>query len=600
MSETVQTAEKNLSGTAWYRCPDFWFWVISFGGLLLRVEYLREFSAFPHFDMAIGPDVQEYHDRALGILGGEFFSKSPDIHAPLYSFFLAVVYYLTNCSVVWARGVQLLLNWGGWLWFHYILRRNGAGVKLRFSFLTLGMFTPALIFHQGELISETLLVPLLAAVFHLLCRPDGERVSERNTFFAGLFCGLAIITHGFMWAFAFAEIGYLLWRRQWKRGVLLACGVAAIVLPVIAAKSIYYEKFTGVQGNSAFNIWLGNNPAADGGCYLRPGKAWEAEHRNTEKAAKERGVSIERIYLERIGKFYLDDPGALIRLPVKKLWKLILPVEFISGADSPAMIYKTPLQYYLRWFAFIPVILAVAGVVMVMLKRGDEKYIHFYLLAGALALAQILTVTSGRYRVGMMPGVFLLAAAAAAALTRRQIVVGIIALAGMLVTVLPTPARVDAEERSIIGEVYFRKGEFEQAERALTYASELIDDQTRFGNMLGIIAEKRGDFKLAEKFYRQALDEFNPQGHFNLGFMLSKNFPERREEANALLFCGLQNDKTRADAWNQLGINFVYSGEWKLAEQAFAIAVELTPEQEGYRKNLEFVRGKMAQMPGSK
>ena len=68
MSENCEKIMR--SGTVWYRRPDFYFWMIAAAGLLFRLEYLREFSSFVHFDCAIGPDVQDYHDRALGILAG--------------------------------------------------------------------------------------------------------------------------------------------------------------------------------------------------------------------------------------------------------------------------------------------------------------------------------------------------------------------------------------------------------------------------------------------------------------------------------------------------------------------------------------------------
>ena len=79
-------------------------------GMLLRAEYLREFSTSPLFGFALGADVSEYYERAQAILNGVFTSASPDIHAPLYSWFLALELFLTGGSVAAVRGVQLALN----------------------------------------------------------------------------------------------------------------------------------------------------------------------------------------------------------------------------------------------------------------------------------------------------------------------------------------------------------------------------------------------------------------------------------------------------------------------------------------------------------
>ena len=596
MEKVSQQNVSSNSGTAWYRRPEFWFFLTAIAGLLFRAEYLREFSAFEHFNCAVGADVQDYHDRALGILNGQIFSDVPDIHAPLYAFFLAGIYKVFGIVPAAARVVQLVLNWGAWLWLTFLLYKRGASRKESLIFLIFAMFTPVVVFHQAELISETLLVMIFALALGCFTMAEKHK-SLRWQLGAGFAAGLGVLTHGFMWAYAAAETLYALSRKEWKKAGVFFCGVMLAVLPVIFAKSVYYEKLTPLQKNSVFNVWLGHNPKADGGCWLRPGEAWEREHRNTAKEAAERGITVERIYLERMAEFYRENPGAVVKLLVKKVWKLILPVEFIAGADSPAMIYKTNFQYYLRFIAAIVGFFAVAGAALLMLKPPQKfhAYIHFLLLTASLALAQVLTVTSGRYRMGMMPGVMLLAALAIAAMTRKQLFVacaGAVLLAGML----PSIPRIDPEERSNMGEAWYRCGKFDKADAALEYASRYIDHPTMFGNLRGIMAEKRGDFQQAEKFYLQAISDYDPEANFNLGMMLSKNFPSRREEALMFLHAGVRLDPSRPDAWNQIGVNAVYLGDWTVAEIAFEAALKLVPEHTGYRSNLEFVR-KQRQKP---
>lgn len=584
-----------LSGTAWYRRPDFYFWLIAAAGLLFRMEYLREFSAFDHFDCAVGPDVQDYHERTIGILAGELLPDVPHIHAPLYSFFLALLYKLTGNSIPWVRFIQLVLNWGAWVGFARLLKWRHAPEKVVLSFLTLAMFVPALIFHQGELISESLLAVILLPAFYLLYKGGDENASLHCFTGAGFLSGLAVLTHGFLWAFAGAETLCFLWRRQWKRAALFFCGALCAVIPVVLAKSVYYEKLTPLQNNTMFNVWLGHCENADGGCWMRSGRAWQEEHRNTAIEAESRGVSVSCIYLERIAGFYSENPGAVIKLAVKKLWKLVLPVEFISGADSPAMIGKSAVQRYFRIFAVAAGLLAVSGVMLLLLKKVPEpaRYIHFYLLAAALSGAQILTVTSGRYRMGMMPGVILLAATAVSELKPRQAMVAICAVIAMTFMLPPLPES-DPVERSIMGEVYYRKGKYAEAEKALAAASLTLDDPGRFCNLRGIIAENQGDFKKAEVFYLEAIAQLNADAYFNHGFMLSKNFPDRLEDANISLYGGLKLSPNRPDVLNQIGVNMVQLNLLQLARICFAAALELAPDHAGYRRNLEFVNAKLS------
>jgi len=575
---------------AWYCRPDFWFYFIAAAGLLFRAEYLREFAAFDHFNCVAGADVQDYYDRACGILNGEIFPSRPDIHAPLYGFFLAGIFKIFGIVPGWARAIQLLLNWGAWIFLSILLRKRGASLKESLIFLGLAMFTPVVIFHQAELISESLLIVIFALCLGCLSKAEKDD-SPRWMLCAGVVSGMGVLAHGFMWAFAAAETVYALWQRKWKCAGIFFCGVMLAVLPVIFVKSIYYEKFTPLQKNSVFNIWLGHNPKATGGCWLRPDESWAREHRETALEAAKRGVSVERIYIERMFKFYKENPRAISKLLFKKALLLILPTESVAGADSPAMIYKTDFQYYLRFIAVIIGFFAISGLVLLEIRppQSFRPYIHFLLLTFSLALAQLATVTSGRYRMPMMPGVLLLAALALAALKRKQFfaaVAGTILLAG----IIPGVPRIDAEEQAIMGEVYYRKGKFDEAEKALKFASMYIDHPTLFGNLRGIMAEKRGDLKRAEEFYWQAKKDYDPEANFNLGLMLSKNFPKRRDEATLLLIDGLKMDSNRPDVWNQVGVNAVHLGQWKAAEEAFSAAVKLLPDHPGYRNNLEFVR----------
>ena len=129
----------------------------------------------------------------------------------------------------------------------------------------------------------------------------------------------------------------------------------------------------------------------------------------------------------------------------------------------------------------------------------------------------------------------------------------------------------------------------------LTGASLTIDDPGRFCNLRGIIAEKQGDFKKAELFYLEAIAQRNADAHFNHGFMLSKNFPDRLYDANLSLFGGLQLSPKRPDVLNQIGVNMVHLNSLQEAKICFAAALELAPDHAGYRGNLEFVNAKLSQ-----
>ena len=141
-------------------------WALVLSGMLLRFWYLYDFAGSPLFDLPIGADVGEYYNRARHLLLGEVFPVTPDIHAPLYSCFLALLLKL-GCGVPAVRTVQIVLNFGAWLALYWLLRTKRTPLKARLWFLGIVMLLPVPVFYQGELVSESLLLPLTAGFFWL-------------------------------------------------------------------------------------------------------------------------------------------------------------------------------------------------------------------------------------------------------------------------------------------------------------------------------------------------------------------------------------------------------------------------------------------------
>ena len=318
MDSSAAAPEKNISTFRWYHCPETWFFIaVTLTGLLLRLEYLREYAAEPHFAMALGADISEYYERAQEILSGKIFPETPEIHAPLYSFFLALLCKIFRNSIPAIRSCQLLLNFGAWLVFYFLLKKRRAPAAVYRGFLLFAMLLPSTFFHQAELVSETLLLPLLAIFFYL----DFRQQQHHSPWLAaagGAVSALLTLTHGLMLCFSTAFMVWLLCRRKFRHCAFFAGAFLLLTGTVIAAKSAEYGKFTGIQANSFFNIFLGNNPDATGGCYLRPGDDWETPLLSFRQEASARGVSENRILLEKICRFYLDEPEQILLMPLKK------------------------------------------------------------------------------------------------------------------------------------------------------------------------------------------------------------------------------------------------------------------------------------------
>ena len=563
-----------------------WFWcgAVSLLGLGLRIAYWRAASGSALFDQAIGPDVAEYHDRACEILAGWWLPPGGgvDIHAPLYSWFLAAGYALLGGSIPAVRLLQLLLNWGAWIGFLPLLRRlPGLSRGAAWGAFLLAMILPVPFFHQGQLISESLLIPLLIGALWCLRRGEECSGSRKGAAWfggAGVLSGAAAITHPMSLLFVAAETGYWLWgRRRATAGIFLA-GALLVIAPVSAVNSFRAGRLVPVQANSAFNFWLGNNPRATGGCYVRSGEPWLRLHASAERRAEAAGCSPDRIWLGDALDFWLEEPVRGVLLWLRKAFLVWSPRELPSGSD-PEFIQRETSLVFLGGILTLPLFLYALIGVFVAIRRRITGCCHLYLLGGAFYLAQVMTVTSGRYRLAMLPAVVVLAGIGIAAIDWRKWWGWLpppFLLAGSFLMQLPTSGKYEAA--SLLGEAEFRRGNLEHAADLLRFARKKLEDPGRFGNLLGQIAWAQGDPAGAEQEFREVLRlrPENAAAAMNLAALLETD-PARREECLELYRKAFEWNPDSSNLHFNYGRLLASSGEWKAAEPYFRRATELDP-----------------------
>ncbi len=566
---------------------------------LVRALYLVQLARSPDAAIAVGPDVREYHTWALDILGGALLWGRVHIHAPLYAYFLAGLYWLTDQNILVVRAVQLGLNVAALVLTALALRIGGRRRAALLLAWLWALYLP-MVFYAAELVSEGLLVFwislalfLFALATHALAN-SARRGRHRSLFFlTGLALGLAAVTHPLSLGFGMlcpVLAGLRVGHSRGRKAGAFALGAVALglVLPVLAVASRNYTvsgEFIPIQARAGLNFFIGNNPAATGTCYVRPGR----QYRQLVEAPFRAGISSEqqssRFFVDRARAFIRGHPLEWLGLLGRKFLLTWNARELVSGADLPELRPRTPLMtsFLLRFGLVAP--LAFLGLVFERRRRGFGPFVA---LVASYTLVLTLLVVSGRYRMGMLPGVLALAAAgldwgrrALKQRDNRRLTAGALVLAvGAAAAYLPRPPHLPAASAEVAlarAEAAYRTGALAVAEKAASDVLAVAPKQGDAWMLLGIIAADRGNHEEAIRCYRQALESMPDDPEVSVNLAISVSILGKKTEAAALLEKTLRRRPDSAQAWYNLGVIKQEQGKSAEAADAYRRALSIRP-----------------------
>ncbi|MCK5844949.1 MAG: hypothetical protein KAG97_09595, partial [Victivallales bacterium] len=365
----------------------------------------------------------------------------------------------------------------------------------------------------------------------------------------GLFTGLAILAHPLALFFAAFEFCYYLLRlfvgkslspREVRGRALapfiFAAAVAVPVLPITYYNMALLGSRSPFQANGGFNFYLGNGPGADGTCRLRQGPGWNLVHKEAERAAKRNATTKDEVFIQRTFEHIKAHPfewGALLGEKALYVWNWR---ELIAGADSWPLRYFTYFQSLFKWAFGLCAVFALSGIFLNLRNpRFFREYRHFLIILAAFWFAQTLLVTSGRYRIGMLPAFLLISAVGVVALISRfssgranVFKGGAAALAAAVIVCVPRApydsGRELAEARTLMGEALIRRGFYADAESFLVASATAVPNWSRNYNLLGLSLERRREYASAEKAYRKAIGVApeDPVAYANLATLYSE------------------------------------------------------------------------------
>lgn len=565
--------------------------------VLVRAVYYSQFSKTLLFDVAIGPDVREYDAWAREILGGRTVWTHLHIHAPLYPYVLACFYAVTRASIGAVRAVQLGLDVASMLLTYASLRLLWGKRPAVLLGLLWSVYLP-LVYFSAELVSEGLLVFVLSCVLFVwacayrLCN-GRPRLRTGLFLLIGVLLGLAALTHPLSLAFGvcFAPLaGWLVHvqsgiRAGRQAALLISLGLVAVLTPVAWRNTAVSGEFVLVQAQEGLNFYIGNNPEATGTCYVRPGPAYDRLVRWPRLEGCVGESEAKRFYYRRALEFIEQHPFRWLGLLLKKLMLTWSAHEITSGPDLPELRSQTALMRVpLPRFGVVAP-LAVAGIWLSRKRR--ESYVFLLVIASYCAGLTVF-VTSGRYRLGMVPAVLAMAAVGLDRLVlawrqddTRTCVTGLgLVLLGLVIAFARPPPRMAASESESLGllaEAAWLKGDHRGAEQCLGRALELDPNDAGFCHLMGVVLAETGRRDDAIRYYRKALelDPHRPKARVDYAIALSEM--GQPDKARTELMQVLDTHPENADAWYNLGVLDETIGDVAQALERYERALTLRP-----------------------
>ena len=618
-----------------------WFAPVIFAvALLVRLVHLWQIRRAPFFSLLMG-DSHGYDEWARRLAAGDWVGRDVFYQAPLYPYFLGVIYASAGRHLLLVRIVQALLGSASCALLALAAARffgRGSSLGRRAGItagLMLALYAPA-IFFDGLLQKSVLDVFFVCLALWLIAEPEETAETAKNAeqmisprslrplrfLLLGLTMGALALTRENALVFILAILGWLIVKGLGARGLglrptlrqasLFLAGLAIVLVPVAARNSYVGGGFYLTTSQFGPNLFIGNNAASDGTYQsLRFGRgAPEYERQDaTDLAEKALGkpltpAEVSGYWTDRALGFITGRPGAWLALMGRKVALLWNATEMLDTESQETYAeWSLPLRLggFVGHFGIL-VPLALFGVIVTWPLRS--RLWILYAMTLAYAASVVLFYVFARYRYPLVPLLILFAAAGGAHLIERAglkagpydfsgavpgrwwTLGAIAAVAVFCNWPILSAALMRAVTETNLGATLQAEGRLDEAAGHYRRAIALAPDYPPAYNNLGTALRAKGQLTEAVATYQQAIrlrSEY-PEAQYNL--------------ANALMDAGKPADAIEhfrvalasipgsVDVHNNLGIALMGEGKRDQAIDEFRAALKIDPASAKTLKNL--------------
>ncbi len=302
---------------------------------VVRLAYVLSIQGSP-FLRNLQTNAARYDAWALLILTGHP-PPPPYDQAPGYAYLLAGIYRLFDHSILAAQIFQSGLDAAAVAGIVLLTRRLSSH---RAAILagTLAVLHGPLIYFSGELVPATVTFSALTGA--------ATAAAFGRWRITGILCALAVL----FWtesALALLPLAWMAQRRHGVRTLLETISPSVIVYGTVWILGMWQaHAWVPLNTGAGLNLWLGNNPYADGVSPFVAGPLRATEERIRE-AAQRNSIVVDRLFAAQAAGFWREYPAQAAALLYKKLRWTFSAQELPSTADlnwqlSYSWLFKIP------------------------------------------------------------------------------------------------------------------------------------------------------------------------------------------------------------------------------------------------------------------
>lgn len=421
--------------------------VVFLVALLIRLLHIWQLRRSPFFEVLMG-DAQGYHDWARRIAGGEWIGGEVFYQAPLYPYFLGVIYAVIGEHPIAVRVIQALIGSGSCALIAMSGRRFFSPRVGLVAGLALAVYAPAVFF--DTLIQKSVLDTFfIALALWLISQLVDEPFRTRVWLGLGLAMGALSLTRENALVFIAVIVVWCLWpgavdrqpltaaplppppnRRRpraaaakpassmrWPAVSAFVIGLALVLLPVAIRNYAVGGGFFLTTSQFGPNFYIGNNARSDGTYMsLRFGRGAPEYERidATELAEHALGrtltpAEVSSYWTDQALDFITTRPGDWLKLTGRKFLLLWNASEMLDTESQESYAeWSWPLRAG-GWFGHFGVLVPLALLGAWLAWPDRRRLAILYGMTIAYAASVLLFYVFARYRLPLVPFLMLFA-----------------------------------------------------------------------------------------------------------------------------------------------------------------------------------------------